>query len=170
MSYSACNMAFMAYGVGLTKSIHAGSKNFPFRIDVLTSSPPSSFVLRYAVVTCRHSKNRPPSLPSPQSNLTCSELIDSLVPAKPPLQTVFLIPNPLLFLFASDGALSSLFTSNFPILPGRLTRSIMLRQLIPKGPAMPLRQYIQTARPWRYPVKIYVDEIHNLGSYESILP
>ena len=95
--YSACGMAFVASDVVPTGSGHARLNIFPFRIDFSTSLSPSSAVLIYAVVTCRHSKNRPPSLPSPQSNLTCSELIDSLVPAKPPLQTVFLIPNPLFF-------------------------------------------------------------------------
>ena len=41
------------------------------------------------------------------------------------LQTVFLLPNPLPFLFVSDGAFSSFFTSNFPIFPGRSTRGIV---------------------------------------------
>ena len=80
--YSACNMAFVDAGVSLTGSVHADLKIFPFLIYVLISLPHSTFMLRYAVVTCSHSKNRSPLFPSPQSNLTSSVLIDLLVPAK----------------------------------------------------------------------------------------
>ena len=86
--------------------------------------PPSSFVLRYAVVTRRHYENRLPSFTSPQSNLTCSALSASLVPEKSSLRTVFPLTNPITFLFASDGVSSLFFTSNLPISPGRSTRSV----------------------------------------------
>ena len=38
------------------------------------------------------------------------------------------------------------------------------------GPSMLLRQWMQPARPRNYSVKIYLDEIDNIGNYESILP
>ena len=97
LPYSSCNMAFVAAGVGPNGSGNTGLKTFPFRIDVLTSSLPSSFVLSYAVVTHSHSENRSPSLPSPESKLICSALSDLLVPEKSSLRTVFLLPNPLPF-------------------------------------------------------------------------
>ena len=46
----------------------------------------------------------------------------------------------------------------------------MLRQMVYMGPAMLLRQWTHKARPRRYSVKIYLDEIDNIGNYESILP
>ena len=86
-------MVFVAAGLGPNGSVPAGSKAFSFRIDVLTSLPPSSFVLRYAVVTRKHSENCFPFFPSPQSNLNWSALIASLVPAKTSLRMLFLLPN-----------------------------------------------------------------------------
>ena len=80
--YFACSMAFVAAGFGPTRSGYAGSNTFPFRINVSTSPPPSSFVLRYSVVSRIHSENHPPSFPFLQSNLTCSAFSASLVPAK----------------------------------------------------------------------------------------
>ena len=38
--YYACKISFVATGVGPTGFSHAGSKTFPFRIDVSTSPPP----------------------------------------------------------------------------------------------------------------------------------
>ena len=116
--YSACSMDFVAAGLGPTGSGHAGSKNFPFRIDVLTSPPLSRFLFRYAVFSRKHSENRPPSFPSPQSNLTWGAFSASLIPEKAFLRMVFLLPNTFPILFAPDGAFSSFFTSNFPIFPG----------------------------------------------------
>ena len=46
----------------------------------------------------------------------------------------------------------------------------MLRQLVSSGPDWPLRQWMQTARPQCYSVKIYLDEIDKLENYESIFP
>ena len=106
VQYSAYSMAFVAAGLGLTGSVHPVSKTFPFRINVLMSLPPSSFMLRYASVTCKNSENRPPSLPSLQSNLTWSALSALLVQAKASLRMVLPLPNPFPFLFASDGAFS----------------------------------------------------------------
>ena len=51
----------------------------------------------------------------------------------------------------------------------RKARQIVLRQLVSKGPAMLLRQWIQPVIPQHYSVKIYLDEIDKLGNYESIL-
>ena len=45
----------------------------------------------------------------------------------------------------------------------------MLRQLVSTEPAIPLIPWMQTARHRRYSVKIYLDEIDNLGNYEYIL-
>ena len=44
----------------------------------------------------------------------------------------------------------------------------LLIQLVSTGTAMPLIQWVHTARPRPYSVKIYLDEIDNLGNYESI--
>ena len=55
----------MVVGLGPTGSGHAGSNTFSLRIEVSTLLPPSSFVLRYAVVDCKHSENRPPLVPFP---------------------------------------------------------------------------------------------------------
>ena len=46
----------------------------------------------------------------------------------------------------------------------------LLKQMTPKGPAMPLRQCIHPARPGSYSVKIYLDEIDTLANYGSIFP
>ena len=51
-----------------------------------------------------------------------------------------------------------------------MTKQMVTKQLVSTGPAMPLRQWIQPARPRHYPVKIYLDEIDNLGNYSSIFP
>ena len=109
----------MASGVGLTRSGHAGSKTFPFRIDVSTSPPPppSSFVLRYAVITRSHSENRPPLFPSPQLNLTCSALIASLVSAKASLRKVFPLTNPLPFFFRARWRLLLILHVKLPQFP-----------------------------------------------------
>ena len=38
------------------------------------------------------------------------------------------------------------------------------------GPAMLSRKWMKKARPLRYSVNIYLDEIDKLGNYESIFP
>ena len=57
--YSAFSIAFVDAGLGSTGSGPAISKTFLFLIDVLTSPPPSSFVLSYAVVNHKYSENCP---------------------------------------------------------------------------------------------------------------
>ena len=105
-------------GFGSTGSGHGGSNTFLFQINVLTSLPPLSFVLRYAIVSLTHSDNRPPSLHYPQSNLTCSAFSALLVPEKASLRKLFPPPNPFPILFVSDGVFFSFLTSNLPIFPG----------------------------------------------------
>ena len=116
--YSACSMAFVASGFGLTGSGYDGWNNLLFLIDVLTSLPPLRFVLRYAFVRRRHSENRPHSFPFLQSHFTCSAFSALLFPEKASLQTVFPLPNPFPILFASDDAFSAFLTSNLPIFKG----------------------------------------------------
>ena len=116
--YSSCSMALVAAGFSLNGSSHASSNIFQFLFDVLTSPPPSSFVLRYAVVSCRHSNNHPPSFLSLKSNLTCSVFNALLVPEKASIRTVLLLPNPFPLLFAFKGTFSSFFSSNLPIFLG----------------------------------------------------
>ena len=48
--------------------------------------------------------------------------------------------------------------------------NFLLRQLVSMGPAMPLRQWMQPARPRSYSVKIYIYKIDHIGNYESIFP
>ena len=45
----------------------------------------------------------------------------------------------------------------------------LLKQMVLTGPAMPLIKWMQPAKPRRYSVQTYLDEIDKLGDYESIL-
>ena len=53
---------------------------------------------------------------------------------------------------------------------GKALPGLLFRQLVSMGMAMPLRQWMQAARPWSYSVKMYLDDKDKLGNYESIFP
>ena len=116
--YSACNISFVASGVGPIGFSHPGSNTFPFCINVLMSPPHSIFVLKYVVITLRHSKNGTPLFPSFQPNFTYIIFRASLVTTNVFLQTAFPLANPLHFLFAPSGAFSLVLTLTFPIFSG----------------------------------------------------
>ena len=62
------------------------------------------------------------------------------------------------------------FVSDGTIIVNSIDTTELLRQLVSTGPAMPSIQWMQTERHRSYSVKIYLDEIYNLGNYESIFP
>ena len=62
------------------------------------------------------------------------------------------------------------FVSDGTIIVNSIDTTELLRQLVSTGTAMPSIQWMQTERHRSYSVKIYLDEIDNLGNYESILP
>ena len=173
--YSTCSMAVVAAGFGPTGFGHASSKTLPFLIDVLTFLLPLSFLLRYDVVSPRHSENRPPSFPSLQSNFTYSAFSALLVPEKSSLQTVFPLSNPFFLFFCVRRLLLLIFFIKPLHFPGNPTRS-MGNSLI----------YVETtgfhwaghavykmdadSKSPSSPVKIYLYETDKLGNYESILP
>ena len=55
------------------------------------------------------------------------------------------------------------------VIVSRTLDMYVLKEMVLEGPAIPLRQWMQPARPRSYSVKIYLDEIDNLVNYESIL-
>ena len=64
VSYSACNIAFVASVAGPVGFCHAGLNTFPFLIDVLASPPTSSFMIKYRPSLSDSPKIIPPcSLP-----------------------------------------------------------------------------------------------------------
>ena len=171
--YSACSMAFVADGFGPTGSGHAGLNTFPFLIDVSTSPLTSSFVLRYAVFSHRHSDNRPPSFPSPQSNMQCIHRLacpsesfpPNIVPAAESISSLVCVRRRLLLIFYIN-------PPHFPVCSTRSMGNSLIyvktTGLHGAGHSVDTMDAIVQAS--TLPVKIYLDKINKLGNYESILP
>ena len=173
--YSAFSMAFVAAGFCPTGSGHCGSNNFPFLINVSTSPQLSSFVLRYAVVSCRHSDNCPPLVPVTAVKIDLQRVQRLAFPSKSfPLNGV-LAAESVSYLVCVRRRLLLVLCIKPPHSTGCSTRS-MGNYLIyvetngfhRDGHAVETMDAKSQAP--SLPVKIYLDEIDKLGNYESILP